>query len=483
MTTSLNPNPVLGALATPSSPNASFLCLLISFMGNKKSKPQGKEVTPPPVQTEASSSSTPTPTPQNKRPSLNTKLAEATRYTTADVRSLHTEFKSIAARTIPANRITREQFRDILSDHRVSWRSDTFCARLFDYFDKREDGSINFGEFVRGLALASSGDPRDKLKLSFDVFDVEGTGTIARWEMRQVLEGIFVTAEHFQYEEADGSSQQQAEESRQEVETSLQKEHRQQQRATQIETFVNTIFTSYDKDQTGQLSFMEYMQAAMKYPNLTSFMKNAASIFEHSSKTEGEAKKNTPTADLCTAAPQSFYSCVRPHHNDHHVNISKNEILTLKTTFDRLSRESTESPNEIEKQQFKDVLDEFNIEWKNDDYLNRLFDVVDTHGSNTINYQECLIGLSMLLDGSPHERLSLSFELFDVNGSGTISKSEMTTVLRALGKENTVEQDITSFVEQIFQQADKNQSGSLTLREFVNAALKFNDLLVKVGKN
>ena len=131
----------------------------------------------------------------------------------------------------------------------------------------------------------------------------------------------------------------------------------------------------------------------------------------------------------------------------------------------------------------KDVLDEFHIEWKNDDYLNRLFDVVDTHGSNTINYQECLIGLSMLLDGSPHERLSLSFELFDVNGSGTISKTEMTTVLRALGKENTLEQDINLFVEQIFQQADKNQSGSLTLREFVNAALKFNDLLVKVGKN
>ena len=338
-------------------------------MGNKKSQPKGKEATPP-VQTDASSSSTPTPAPapQNKRPSLNTKLADATRYTTADVRSLHTEFKSIAARTTPANRITREQFRDVLSDHRVSWRSDTFCARLFDYFDKREDGSINFGEFVRGLALASSGDPRDKLKLSFDVFDVEGTGTIARWEMRQVLEGIFVTAEQFQYEEVDGASQTQAEESRQEVETSLQKEHRQQQRAMQIETFVNTIFTSYDKDQTGQLSFMEYMQAAMKYPNLTSFMKNAASIFEQSSKTEGEEKKNTPAADStravdaptktpATVAPSSPspapMSRVRPHHNDHHVNISRNEILKLKTTFDRLSLESTESPNEIEKQQFK----------------------------------------------------------------------------------------------------------------------------------
>ena len=95
-------------------------------MGNKKSQPKGKEATPP-VQTDASSSSTPTPAPapQNKRPSLNTKLADATRYTTADVRSLHTEFKSIAARTTPANRITREQFRDVFID--LGYILSVFC--------------------------------------------------------------------------------------------------------------------------------------------------------------------------------------------------------------------------------------------------------------------------------------------------------------------------------------------------------------------
>ena len=109
----------------------------------------------------------------------------------------------------------------------------------------------------------------------------------------------------------------------------------------------------------------------------------------------------------------------------------------MKTTFDRLSKETIESPNEIEKQQFKDVLDEFLISWKNDDYLNRLFDVVDKHGSNTINYQECLVGLSMLMNGNPQERLTLSFELFDVDGTGTISKQEMLTVLRAADKNAT----------------------------------------------
>jgi len=471
-------------------------------MGSKKSKPTATSETLPPTAPSAPTSTRNIPpisgTKQSKEPneskqrkhtketatksSLATKLADSTRYNIDDVRSLHEEFRSIASRTKPVNRITKEQFRDILSDHRVPWRSDKFVSRLFDYFDQREDGSINFGEFVRGLALASSGDPRDKLKLSFDVFDVEGTGTIARWEMRQVLEGIFVTADQFQHGvEADA-------------------EKVRQQKSSQIENFVNQVFSSYDKDQTNQLSFMEYMQAAMKYPKLTDFMSSAAmfntnAAVSNTSRTAGERQQRMLSAlevrsnnqeqrlDIVAATVNpatSTISHVRPHHDDHHVSITRDQILKLKITFDRLSKETTESPNEIEPQQFKDVLNEFGIEWKNDDYLNRLFDVVDTHGNNTINYQECLVGLSMLIHGNTQEKLMLSFELFDVDGTGTISKNEMMTVLRASGDQNTTESDTAQFVERIFTKSDKNHSGTLTLREFTNAVLRFQEELLVV---
>ena len=452
----------------------------LQYMGAKKSKPSpiapstATSSTPAlPPTTTTTSSSTP------KRKNLNTKLADATRYNLADVRSLHEEFCSIAKRTQPVNRITKAQFRDILSDHRVPWRSDVFVNRLFDFFDKREDGSINFGEFVRGLALASSGDPRDKLKLSFDVFDVEGTGTIARWEMKQVLEGIFVTAEQFQHGAAAGET----------IRT---------QKASQIETFVNNVFASYDKDKTGQLSFMEYMQAAMKYPNLTDFMSTSMFKMDEHSQSVTKSEETTTLTTMTPAEKRlqaletrnqnqkqkledishkigsvSMTSHIRPHHNDHTINISRKQILKLKATFDRLSKETKESPNEIEKQQLKDVFDTMGIDWKNDDYLNRLFDVVDTHGSNTINYQECLIGLSMLMNGNPQERLALSFELFDVDGTGTITKNEMMTVLRA-SSSNDNETDTLQFVNDVFQTVDKQQNGCLTLREFTNACLKGN---------
>ena len=361
---------------------------------------------------------------------------------------------------------------------------------------------------MRGLALASSGDPRDKLKLSFDVFDVEGTGTIAQWEMMQVLEGIFVTAEQFENDATPA-------ESRHDISTSSQQE----QRTAQIESFVTDVFASYDKDKSGQLSFMEYIGAAMRYPNLTNFMNNAA-IFDAE---ESDATKETETPESSAAKAggemnaeerldaledlniqqqnrlngverklgssteaeatnTTATSHVRPYLSRfataNSSNISRDDILKLKHTFDRLSSISTESPNEIEKKQFKKVLDEFNIQWKNDAYLNRLFDVVDYHGSNTINYQECLVGLSMLIKGNPQERMSLSFELFDVNGSGTISKLEMTTVLRAVGEKETSETDLLQFVDTIFDKSDKDHSGTLSLREFVNAALKFEQLIV-----
>ena len=72
---------------------------------------------------------------------------------------------------------------------------------------------------------------------------------------------------------------------------------------------------------------------------------------------------------------------------------------------------------------------------------------LDTHGSNTINYQECLVGLSMLMNGNPQERLTLSFELFDVDGTGTTSKQEMLTVLRAADKNATSDTETAKFVE------------------------------------
>ena len=80
------------------------------------------------------------------------------------------------------------------------------------------------------------------------------------------------------------------------------------------------------------------------------------------------------------------------------------------------------------------------------------------------------------MNGNPQERLTLSFELFDVDGTGTISKQEMLTVLRAADKNATSDMETAKFVEKIFHRSDKNHSGTLTLREFSNACMKFEDL-------
>jgi len=53
----------------------------------------------------------------------------------------------------------------------------------------------------------------------------------------------------------------------------------------------------------------------------------------------------------------------------------------------------------------------------------------------------------MLMNGNPQERLTLSFELFDVDGTGTTSKQEMLTVLRAADKNATSDTETAKFVK------------------------------------
>ena len=70
--------------------------------------------------------------------------------------------------------------------------------------------------------------------------------------------------------------------------------------------------------------------------------------------------------------------------------------------------------------------------------------------------------------------MEFAFSIFDVDGSGKITKEEMVHVLRAWadgsehGNVKTAE-----FVDKVFSETDKDGSKGLSLREFINASLKF----------
>ena len=419
------------------------------------------------------------------------RVASRTRYTIENVQDLYMRFKEVAEQTPEhPDQITREQFNNVLDEHDVDWRSDSFSKRLFTFFDKSNEGTINFTEFVRGLSVLSNATPRDKLKFSFEMYDLEGSGRIAKWEMKNILSGIFASGESALPSQGVSAS------------TAAECKAR-------IAGFVDKVYEDYDKDRSGSLTFMEYMQAAMKHPGLKDFM-NGTGAFDteagatepndengEQSKDQQEERKSERSApldnsDTSAVATINDSSHVRKKF-DPEIGWTADEVKVLKSRFDDLDRQSSESPGAITRDQFRAVLDAYAVDWRNDAFLNRIFDAVDVSGSYTIQWRECLAGMSALLrTGSVIDRLELSFSVYDTDGTERISRSEMTAVLQAhrfatrsaegssdsggakLSEDNS---DIQDFVDKVFAESDKDHSGTLSLREYINAGIKFQGLM------
>nr|XP_020451015.1 Kv channel-interacting protein 1 isoform X1 [Monopterus albus] len=107
-------------------------------------------------------------------------------------------------------------------------------------------------------------------------------------------------------------------------------------------------------------------------------------------------------------------------------------------------------------------------------YAHYLFNAFDTAHSGSIKFEEFVAALSILLKGSVTEKLQWTFNLYDINRDGYISKDEMTDIVRAIYdmmgkytypvlKTDAPKQHVDAF----FQKMDKNRDGVVTLDEFI----------------
>ena len=62
-------------------------------------------------------------------------------------------------------------------------------------------------------------------------------------------------------------------------------------------------------------------------------------------------------------------------------------------------------------------------------FTSRLFDVFDTDLSHTIDYRELVMGLSLLCTSSKETLARLVFRMFDLAGTGMLSKQSLLTIL------------------------------------------------------
>lgn len=161
--------------------------------------------------------------------------------------------------------------------------------------------------------------------------------------------------------------------------------------------------------------------------------------------------------------------------------------MVLHENFHKMARASPEDGSSvINKEQFQAILQMSNIQSANQGFLEELFHAFDKNNSGTVNFVEFCTGLGVMLKGSTEDKLKLSFEVYDTDKSGGITKQEMTQVLQHMNvslkaaeasQQGYSDADIQAFVTKVFSECDVEGDNRLSFAEFYKAVVKYPGLV------
>ncbi|RNA44289.1 neuronal calcium sensor 2-like [Brachionus plicatilis] len=114
-------------------------------------------------------------------------LLQNTHFNQKQIEEWHSGF----IKDCPKGKLDKKKFIDVYKQFYPHGKADKFCGHVFKTFDTDGSGEIDFVEFLIAISVTSQGDIKDKLRMAFNMYDIDKNGRIDKKEMEKIIEAIY----------------------------------------------------------------------------------------------------------------------------------------------------------------------------------------------------------------------------------------------------------------------------------------------------